>query len=118
MDACPHCGEKSIGLAAKLWSSSTSPTSCRACNGLSYVAGSASADITLGLILLVCAWGALAALLHSSLPLYAVLPSAAWLFHRAWRRAKLLPIDEITATQRRRKMFGFNLLAILLSFFC
>ncbi len=65
MDACPHCAEQSISLNAKIRSDPASPACCPVCQGHSYVANKVSASISVGIILLACAWGVIAALANS-----------------------------------------------------
>lgn len=117
MDACPHCAAQSISLSAKISSDPASPARCPACQGNSYVANKVSTSISLGIVLLACAWGLIAALANSPLPLYAIMPSAAWFFYRTWRSAELLPIDSDTVEKHRRTRQTLTLLAFLLSFF-
>jgi hypothetical protein len=37
MATCGHCGQNTIGIHAKSWSSAAHPAKCRACGGLSYI---------------------------------------------------------------------------------
>jgi len=38
MTICPHCGDNTIGIHAKYWSTAAHPVKCKRCGGLSYVA--------------------------------------------------------------------------------
>lgn len=117
MDACPHCAEQSIRFTAKIGADPASPACCPVCQGHSYVANKVSASISVGIILLACAWGVIAALANSALPLYAIIPSTAWFFYRTWQTARLLPIETETVERHRRARKTVTLLAFLLSFF-
>lgn len=117
MDACPHCAAQSISLRAKISADPASPARCPACQGNSYVANKVSTSISVGIVLLGCTWGLVAALTNSLLPLYAIIPSIAWFFFRTWRSAELLPIDADTVEKHRRTRQTVTLLAFLLSFF-
>lgn len=103
MNACPHCGEKTIGTWKKSSASDLLPAVCPNCGGRSFV--SSWAHAVFALLSEAFLWGSIisAIVLRSWWPL--VLFPVAWvaLLVHTYRRWALRKIDEQEVRRMRRR---------------
>ncbi|MDM0007789.1 hypothetical protein QTI51_25150 [Variovorax sp. J22G73] len=95
---CPRCKQPGIGGLAKRWSSRAVPAKCTACGGLSHVLASTTSGIwAAGVVLFVASLiggVGLPSGLFFCCGLVLMVACNVW----AWRRAKMYPISEESAS--------------------
>ena len=101
MSNCPHCGTLGFSVTDKWLSGSSSPATCSACGGMSYVRASES-NATFVMLSVLLALAALVAFLAQSWWAFAagVVTTLAFYAWR-WHRATLVPISAESVASAR-----------------